>query len=444
MKMMVRPNTLNALLLGVAAFAAVSAARAAEAQITVKERTVDLGRLAEGDKGTAKFVIENHGDGDLHIDRVFSTCGCTVPKRLSEDDKLLRPGESLEVEAVFDSRGRRGKQRKTVTVASDDPAEPTLKLFLTAEVVALFEIMVKDRHKMRLSFGTKKPGEEIADTIDVLPTEPGKTLEIVSVDIRHAALFYETEPITKDDRVGVRVKLRVDPDASIGQVSTSLLVSATVDADKATSSLALSGDIVGVLTYKPNVIKRMQPALPGNFLAPVSVAADKRHPFEILSAEAGPNLDATIERETPLRYAIKLRVKESAPPGPFGCFLDIKTTVMEQPLIRIPIYAAVRPWVTVEPPVVVLPPGKAGDSGRLVRIASSANEALELGEITVESPYITAEPAETPGRASKTLKHLRIKVSKSAPPGTHSATVRVGTNIEAEREVTIPVTLIVQ
>ena len=145
-----------------------------------------------------------------------------------------------------------------------------------------------------------------------------------------------------------------------------------------------------------------------------------------------------------MRYAIKLRIKESAPPGPFGSFLDIKTTVMEQPVIRIPIYASVRPWVTVDPPLVVLRSGKAGKIGRLVRIASSSNEALELGEITVDSPYITVEPAENPGRQSTTLRHLRIKISENAPQGTHSTTVRIATNIEAQREVTIPVTMIVQ
>ncbi len=448
-RMVARPNRWTALAaacvaMGLAPRGLVGAAHSAEARITVKERTVDLGRLKEGNKGTAKFLLENHGDAVLHIERVFATCGCTVPKKLSPEDARVQPGESLEIEAVFDTKGRRGRQRKTVTVLSNDPAEPELKLFLTAEVVALFEVLVKDRPSLRMAFGKHKPGDAVEEVIDLLPTEPGSTLSLVSLDIRHAALTYETEATTRDDREGVRVKLAIDPDASVGPVSTSLLISAKVGDERADSSLALSGEVVGVLAFSPATIKRLQPALPGTSLPPVSVSSDLDHPFDVLLVDGGPNIEATAERQSPYSYRIKLRIAESASPGPFGQFLDIRTSVVEQPLVRIPVYAAVRPRVQVEPPFVVLQSGLGKHTSRLVKIASSSNDAMELGTIVTESPYITVEPAESPGRKSKTFKHLRISAGGDAPVGIHQAVVRVTTGLTGQREVLIPVTLLVR
>ncbi len=52
----------------------------------------------------------------------------------------VAPGEKGEVTATFKIGGRTGVQQKTVTVETDDPAEPTTNLLLKAVIEQAVEI----------------------------------------------------------------------------------------------------------------------------------------------------------------------------------------------------------------------------------------------------------------------------------------------------------------
>ena len=104
----------------------------------VEQRTIDLGKMKQGEKTTARFKLENKGTADLHIERVRASCGCTIPQTLDDAQRLVEPGEVLVIETVFDSSNRLGKQRKNITVTSDDPIEPRMKLYLTYMSLELF------------------------------------------------------------------------------------------------------------------------------------------------------------------------------------------------------------------------------------------------------------------------------------------------------------------
>lgn len=418
-----------------------------EARIFAENRTVHLGRIKQGAKGTALFTIENRGNVDLHITGVRASCGCTVPRKLTEEEKTLAPGASLEIEAVFDTKGRTGKQRKNITVTSDDPFEPKLQLFLTAEVVTLMEITVKNRVAKSLPLGSVRPGTTIENTIDVLPTEPGQSLVVDSIEIRDEALTYTLEPLVTDDRTGTRITLSVEPDARLGRrIITSMEISATVGDEKTSAALRLNGEIVGELQFRPWRIDQLSPVRAGSELRPVSITSQVRQPFEILGIDAGEILEASVaDQDNQFGYMIKLRIKDSAPPGPFGTFVDIRTSSVVQPLIRIPVFAHVRPRIEVGPPrVLVRRNGNEKMASKTVKLENSSGGRLELGEITTSLPYVDARLVEIPGRPRKAVKHVRIVASEDAPVGTHEVVVTVSTTVPDQLQVTIPVTLIVQ
>jgi hypothetical protein len=100
-------------------------------EITFKEYEHDFGKVAEGEKVAWIFAFENKGTADLVITSVTSSCGCTVPKY---DIKPISPGSSGNLEVVFDTSGRNGKQTKTITVKSN-ASVPVVILKITAEVV---------------------------------------------------------------------------------------------------------------------------------------------------------------------------------------------------------------------------------------------------------------------------------------------------------------------
>ncbi len=92
-----------------------------------------MGDVPEGAVAYYAFKFRNVGDAPLVIGSVSTSCGCTVsdyPRR------PIPPGEEGEIEVKFDSRGRKGRFVKTVTVITNaEPSRHVLKI--TGNVVQL-------------------------------------------------------------------------------------------------------------------------------------------------------------------------------------------------------------------------------------------------------------------------------------------------------------------
>jgi len=97
------------------------------------DRVFNFGTLRHGKSVEHTFVFTNKGSSDLIIRSVRSGCGCTA---IEPQKTLLKPGESGSIKAVFNSRGFRGRQNRGITVISNDPANPSIVLRITGEVVS--------------------------------------------------------------------------------------------------------------------------------------------------------------------------------------------------------------------------------------------------------------------------------------------------------------------
>jgi len=98
-----------------------------------KEKVFDFGTIKEGEKVTHSFILKNEGKNDLLIRRIRTTCGCTV---VTPEKKIIKGGESVELETVFNSRGRRGRHSKTITVITNSPKSTSMVLRLIGKVVS--------------------------------------------------------------------------------------------------------------------------------------------------------------------------------------------------------------------------------------------------------------------------------------------------------------------
>jgi hypothetical protein len=88
-------------------------------------------KVVEGERVGCQFTFRNTGTADLIIQNATASCGCTVPRW---DREPIKPGEKGLLEVIFDSSGRTGVQKKTVTVYSN-AAERVSNLTIIAEVV---------------------------------------------------------------------------------------------------------------------------------------------------------------------------------------------------------------------------------------------------------------------------------------------------------------------
>lgn len=100
--------------------------------IQFDKRVFDGGNVIEGEKVEYKFTFTNTGRQDLVIESVKASCGCTAT---APKDEVIKSGATSEILATFDSRGRVGKQNKSITVKTNDPDEGTIVLRFGVEVV---------------------------------------------------------------------------------------------------------------------------------------------------------------------------------------------------------------------------------------------------------------------------------------------------------------------
>ncbi|MBQ0733470.1 DUF1573 domain-containing protein [Aquimarina celericrescens] len=88
---------------------------AQSAKIEFKTEVIDYGEITKGSDGVRQFEFTNTGDAPLIISRVYSSCGCTIPKK---PENPIAPGETGVIEVKYDTK-RVGPIRKTITVYSN-------------------------------------------------------------------------------------------------------------------------------------------------------------------------------------------------------------------------------------------------------------------------------------------------------------------------------------
>ncbi|MDQ1771351.1 DUF1573 domain-containing protein [Labilibaculum sp. A4] len=92
----------------------------------------DFGELTQGEKAEYSFTMKNMGKSDLIIRKTKASCGCTA---IAPSTKIVKAGEASEIKVVFNSRGKRGRQNKMITVITNDPVDSEVKLRISGNVV---------------------------------------------------------------------------------------------------------------------------------------------------------------------------------------------------------------------------------------------------------------------------------------------------------------------
>jgi len=102
-----------------------------DAKMEFETYDYDFGQIQQGEKVEHVFKFTNTGTEDLIISEAKGTCGCTVPSWPKEP---IAPGESGEIQVAYDSKGKKGVQRKSVNItANTTPNRTTINI--TSEVL---------------------------------------------------------------------------------------------------------------------------------------------------------------------------------------------------------------------------------------------------------------------------------------------------------------------
>ncbi len=417
---------------------------AAEPKIFVEQRKIDLGRVRQGESVTATFFVENRGDADIDIQSVRTSCSCTVSGELTADERRIEPGETLALGVTFDSKGRKGAQNREVTINSNDPIEPRLKLYLEADVVPLLEVMVNGEKSREWRVGHIRAGTTIDGGIDIFPTEPGARLDVERLDLIHPSLELSSEEVVRDSRTGLRLTLSVIESAPLRAISAGVEMRGTVNGENVYTRVQLRGQVVGELMVLPNSVELLKPVAPGNRLKSVVVRSGTKRPFEIINVDAGPALDVDVERRREgQEYRLNLQFAEGAPAGPLGTFLDIRTNVVQQPLVRVPIFAYVHPHVKVHPAKITLRDEEDIHRRVRVKLETARGGPLFIESTSCDLPFIAIEPVKDAGRRTRSVKFVDILLTAHPKSGRHDGQITIRTNVAEQPIVTIPVAVLV-
>lgn len=107
----------------------------AQTNITVDKTRFHFGMINEGENAPVSFTLQNHSSEPVRITevRTFAACVQSVPVK----KKVIEPGESLELNYVFESLGYGGiNVNKQIEIYFENKKEP-LKLHVTGTVQPL-------------------------------------------------------------------------------------------------------------------------------------------------------------------------------------------------------------------------------------------------------------------------------------------------------------------
>ena len=94
-----------------------------KAILTFIDTIYHFGPIQEGEIVSHDFEFTNTGKSDLIIGDAKGSCGCTVPKYPTEP---IKPGKTGKIDVEFNSAGKHGSQRKTITLITN--AEPSTRV----------------------------------------------------------------------------------------------------------------------------------------------------------------------------------------------------------------------------------------------------------------------------------------------------------------------------
>jgi hypothetical protein len=109
----------------------------ARAELKFDKTEIELHPAPADKQAIGHFTYQNTGKQAVHFKSVKASCGCTAAQTQKDE---VPPGEKGEVTATFNIGDRTGTQIKTVTVETDDAANPKTVLTLRTIIPQQLEI----------------------------------------------------------------------------------------------------------------------------------------------------------------------------------------------------------------------------------------------------------------------------------------------------------------
>lgn len=311
---------------------------------------IELGVITDNQKVKRVIPFKNVGTGLLTIEKVNTSCGCTAAD-LEVKDYL--PGESGEVQITYDPTGRKGKQRKIITIISNDRDNRLTQVVLTVDIKPIIDV---DKAIITAGNVIYGQGAEVRAVFscDWKHFKP-KSVEIVGASVS-AAIEKSEEIKLPDGRINHRVTVlvNIDKDAPIGYVRRILNFTAEVgNGDEPPfeqqATARVNVNVVGDIMATPSRLSMGRLIAGSEFDRQITLISRTNTPFEITKVEFSRPIagkaELSFEKETNEngKVVYKVHVKGVAPmqPGIINGAVRISTNIKEQPEITVSLIGSI-------------------------------------------------------------------------------------------------------
>ena len=160
---------------------------AAQPEIKFKDLVHDFGTFPEETgKVSCSFEFTNTGNGDLILQNVKASCGCTTPDWTKTP---IKPGEKGFVEATYNATGRPGAFNKQITVTTNAGEE---RLTIKGEVIPKAP-KVEDQYPFDMNGLRVKTQNVYLNNVEY-PTQKTERIEVINTGKQQMALTFKGAP----------------------------------------------------------------------------------------------------------------------------------------------------------------------------------------------------------------------------------------------------------
>jgi hypothetical protein len=318
--------------------ATAPAAPGVSPKIVAVQPIQDVGKVARSEKVEVAFELRNDGSAPLSITDVRPTCGCTVAKY----DGTIAPGKTGKVHAAVDTADFSGPISKTLTVLSNDPANPRLTLTIKADV----------QPQVQMSPGFARfnfvQSQESVTVKQVLWTDNFEGFQVTGV---RSPYKFVTAAFRKAEAAELRTDLpapnanqwivesTILPDAEMGALRDFLVVSTNHPRQKELR-IPVTGFVRPILSVSPYVADfgAVEVSAGAKDLSLI-VTNFGKDPVEITKVTTGvAGVEATVRPlEAGKRFEIKLALTPGMAKGKVDSTLKIETSSPLKPTLDVPL-----------------------------------------------------------------------------------------------------------
>ncbi len=273
--------------------------------LKVENPAHDFGEIGPGASDKCEYKFKNVGTATLKIDRIQSTCGCTVPQLKK---KIYEPGESGVIKLTFKAPTVKGKVKKHLYIVSNDPKKPRFELEVKAKVVVKVSI-APEAVELRLDKDNGGMPDIVVKSLD------DREFSIKSVIVPQQAIKVKIDPAKKAKEFVLKPAVDIN---KLNQFNTGIIQVRTDHPQAGTLSVRYEALQKYVIQRPRMILQNVEPAkaiikdnfIRSNYGTPVEIASvtSRNNYMEIESQERdGEHLKLKIKITPPARTATSRR-----------------------------------------------------------------------------------------------------------------------------------------